>query len=215
MEHQCLLGGGHDPSRTKVLHFSMNPASLAKQQRQEQMGNLREECERLRERIRILEGGDGGGTSSTSSKLEGGVNLQSYPEIAGPTDPWVDVPQPPRCSEESQGLEWLRGLPRGDSELITIHAVEGTSVVVTSKTAAKREQFCSNVGKAHWSTTLSFLPVVSCSSRKGLASEGSGPLSFKGECNPIPAKPTAKRRPCRLTKGLHSKLPKVVKRHVT
>uniref|UniRef100_A0A670YLT9 Mitotic arrest deficient 1 like 1 n=1 Tax=Pseudonaja textilis TaxID=8673 RepID=A0A670YLT9_PSETE len=73
---QAMVQGGHDPSRTKVLHFSMNPASLAKQQRQEQMGNLREECERLRERIRILEGGDGGGTSSTSSKLEGELKKQ-------------------------------------------------------------------------------------------------------------------------------------------
>ncbi|XP_058013087.1 mitotic spindle assembly checkpoint protein MAD1 isoform X2 [Ahaetulla prasina] len=84
---QATLQGYHDPSRTKILHFSMNPASLAKQQRQEQMGNLWEECERLRERIKVLEGGDGAGTSSSSSsilsgKLEGSINLQAHPEIA-------------------------------------------------------------------------------------------------------------------------------------
>ncbi|XP_039216430.1 mitotic spindle assembly checkpoint protein MAD1 isoform X2 [Crotalus tigris] len=82
---QAALRGYHDPSRTKILHFSMNPASLAKQQRQEEMANLREECERLRERLRVLEGGDAGGTSSSSNcsgKLEGGANLQSHPEIA-------------------------------------------------------------------------------------------------------------------------------------
>ncbi|KAM3826978.1 LOW QUALITY PROTEIN: mitotic spindle assembly checkpoint protein MAD1 [Vipera latastei] len=80
---QAALRGYHDPSRTKILHFSMNPASLAKQQRQEEMANLREECERLREKVRILDGGDGEGTSTSSSgKLEGGANLQSHPEIA-------------------------------------------------------------------------------------------------------------------------------------
>ncbi|XP_070616343.1 mitotic spindle assembly checkpoint protein MAD1-like [Erythrolamprus reginae] len=77
---QATLQGYHDPSRTKILHFSMNPASLAKQQRQDQMVSLREECERLRERIRILEGGDAGGTSS--GVLEGSVKLPSQPEVA-------------------------------------------------------------------------------------------------------------------------------------
>ncbi|XP_032086880.1 mitotic spindle assembly checkpoint protein MAD1-like [Thamnophis elegans] len=84
---QITLQGYPDPSRTKILHFSMNPASLAKQQRQEQMGHLQEECQRLRERIRILEGGDGGGTSSTSTsippgKREDGASLLSHPEMA-------------------------------------------------------------------------------------------------------------------------------------
>ncbi|KAM6423665.1 mitotic spindle assembly checkpoint protein MAD1 isoform 2-T2 [Liasis olivaceus] len=84
---QITLQGYHDPSRTKVLHFTMNPASLAKQQRLEEMASLREECEHLREMVRILEGGGvgcGGSSSSStlSGKLEGVVNLQSPHEIA-------------------------------------------------------------------------------------------------------------------------------------
>uniref|UniRef100_A0A8C3JMI2 Mitotic spindle assembly checkpoint protein MAD1 n=1 Tax=Calidris pygmaea TaxID=425635 RepID=A0A8C3JMI2_9CHAR len=47
----------YDPSRIKVLHFSANPVSLAKQQRKEEQQQLQEECERLRELVRVLEGG--------------------------------------------------------------------------------------------------------------------------------------------------------------
>ncbi|XP_062999701.1 mitotic spindle assembly checkpoint protein MAD1 [Elgaria multicarinata webbii] len=74
---QIALQGYHDPTKTKVLHFSMNPASLAKQQRLEEETHLREECERLREMVRVLEGG-----GSLPEKLEGAVNLQSPQEIA-------------------------------------------------------------------------------------------------------------------------------------
>ncbi|XP_061455440.1 mitotic spindle assembly checkpoint protein MAD1 isoform X2 [Rhineura floridana] len=72
MEH-ATLQGYHDPSKTKVLHFSMNPASLAKQQHLEEQARLREECERLRELVRVLEGGE---------KPEGAVSLQSPQDIA-------------------------------------------------------------------------------------------------------------------------------------
>ncbi|KAL7979298.1 hypothetical protein Chor_015322 [Crotalus horridus] len=127
--HFCALQGYHDPSRTKILHFSMNPASLAKQQRQEEMANLREECERLRERLRVLESGDAGGTSSSSNcsgKLEGGANLQSHPEIAGRTYRLFG-----RCSstvpDTVKNLGALNGselwLPQGDNGLITDYTV--------------------------------------------------------------------------------------------
>jgi len=70
--------GDYDPSRTKVLHFSMNPASLAKQQRKEEQQQLQEECERLRELVRVLEAG-----GSIPENLEGVGSFQSPQEIAG------------------------------------------------------------------------------------------------------------------------------------
>ncbi|NXF29564.1 MD1L1 protein, partial [Nyctibius bracteatus] len=74
---KLTLQGDYDPSRTKVLHFSMNPASLAKQQRKEEQQQLQEECERLRELVRVLEGG-----GSIPESLEGVGSFQSPQEIA-------------------------------------------------------------------------------------------------------------------------------------
>ncbi|XP_072337141.1 mitotic spindle assembly checkpoint protein MAD1 isoform X1 [Scyliorhinus torazame] len=51
------LQGDYDPTKTKVLHFSMNPWSLAKEHRITEEKSLKEECEHLRERVQILEGG--------------------------------------------------------------------------------------------------------------------------------------------------------------
>ncbi|XP_062865888.1 mitotic spindle assembly checkpoint protein MAD1 [Trichomycterus rosablanca] len=51
------LQGDYDPVKTKVMHFRMNPTSVAKQQRAEEMEQLKVECERLRERLRKLEAG--------------------------------------------------------------------------------------------------------------------------------------------------------------
>lgn len=70
--------GDYDPSRTKVLHLSMNPASLAKQQRKEEQQQLQEECERLRELVRVLEGG-----GAIPGNLEGVGGFQSPQEVAG------------------------------------------------------------------------------------------------------------------------------------
>ncbi|NXJ75746.1 MD1L1 protein, partial [Trogon melanurus] len=74
---KLTLQGDYDPSRTKVLHFSMNPASLAKQQRKEEQQQLQEECERLREMVRVLEGG-----GSIPGNLEGVGSFQSPQEVA-------------------------------------------------------------------------------------------------------------------------------------
>ncbi|NXX90834.1 MD1L1 protein, partial [Centropus bengalensis] len=74
---KLTLQGDYDPSRTKVLHFSMNPASLAKQQRKEEQQQLQEECERLRELVRVLEGG-----GSIPANLEGVGSLPSSQEVA-------------------------------------------------------------------------------------------------------------------------------------
>ncbi|NXG15290.1 MD1L1 protein, partial [Grallaria varia] len=78
MKLEKLTGqGDYDPSRTKVLHFSMNPTTLAKQQRKEEQQQLQEECERLRELVRVLEGG-----GSISGNLEGVGSFQSPQEVA-------------------------------------------------------------------------------------------------------------------------------------
>ncbi|XP_065500591.1 mitotic spindle assembly checkpoint protein MAD1 isoform X1 [Caloenas nicobarica] len=74
---KLTVQGDYDPSRTKVLHFSMNPASLAKQQRKEEQQQLQEECERLRELVRVLEGG-----GSIPGNLEGVGSFQSPQEVA-------------------------------------------------------------------------------------------------------------------------------------
>ncbi|NXI86676.1 MD1L1 protein, partial [Rhipidura dahli] len=74
---KLTLQGDYDPSRTKVVHFSMNPMSLAKQQRKEEQQQLQDECERLRELVRVLEGG-----GSISGNLEGVGGFQSPQEIA-------------------------------------------------------------------------------------------------------------------------------------
>uniref|UniRef100_A0A8C0GXK9 Mitotic spindle assembly checkpoint protein MAD1 n=1 Tax=Chelonoidis abingdonii TaxID=106734 RepID=A0A8C0GXK9_CHEAB len=74
---KLTLQGDYDCSKTKVLHFSMNPASLAKQQRKEEQHQLQEECERLRELVRVLEGG-----GSIPGNLEMVGSLQSPQEVA-------------------------------------------------------------------------------------------------------------------------------------
>ncbi|GAA6073599.1 mitotic spindle assembly checkpoint protein MAD1, partial [Tachysurus ichikawai] len=51
------LQGDYDPVKTKVLHFRLNPTSVAKQERVEEVEQLKVECERLRERLRKLEAG--------------------------------------------------------------------------------------------------------------------------------------------------------------
>ncbi|XP_063286499.1 mitotic spindle assembly checkpoint protein MAD1 [Pelobates fuscus] len=71
------LQGCYDPSKTKVIHLSLNPASKAKQQRKDSMQHLQEECDKLREIVRILEGG-----VQIPDKLETTAVFQSSQEIA-------------------------------------------------------------------------------------------------------------------------------------
>ncbi|KAG8433004.1 hypothetical protein GDO86_017321, partial [Hymenochirus boettgeri] len=56
--------------------MSLNPASKAKQQRMQSVQQLQEECDKLREIVRILEGG-----SQVPDKLEAAGSLQSAQEI--------------------------------------------------------------------------------------------------------------------------------------
>lgn len=49
--------GDYDPVKTRVLHFKMNPTTVAKQQRQQETEALQEEVTRLRELVRSLQEG--------------------------------------------------------------------------------------------------------------------------------------------------------------
>uniref|UniRef100_A0A671LFM3 Mitotic arrest deficient 1 like 1 n=1 Tax=Sinocyclocheilus anshuiensis TaxID=1608454 RepID=A0A671LFM3_9TELE len=60
------LQGGYDPVTTKVIHLQMNPTSIAKQQRTEEVEQLRVECQRLRDRLRKIEAGGGMTTDDTT-----------------------------------------------------------------------------------------------------------------------------------------------------
>lgn len=52
--------------KTKVIHLQMNPTSIAKQQRAEDVEQLRLECQLLRDRIRKIEAGGGVTTDDTT-----------------------------------------------------------------------------------------------------------------------------------------------------
>ncbi|MBN3312986.1 MD1L1 protein, partial [Atractosteus spatula] len=51
------LQGDYDPTKVKVLHFRMNPASQARQQRAQDAEQLRQELQRLKEHIQLLQAG--------------------------------------------------------------------------------------------------------------------------------------------------------------
>uniref|UniRef100_A0A6I8R5Y8 Mitotic arrest deficient 1 like 1 n=1 Tax=Xenopus tropicalis TaxID=8364 RepID=A0A6I8R5Y8_XENTR len=70
------LQGCYDPSKTKVIHLGLNPSSQAKQQRAETVRQLQEECSKLRELVRILEGG-----AQIPDKLEAAGSVQSSQEL--------------------------------------------------------------------------------------------------------------------------------------
>ncbi|XP_070187007.1 mitotic spindle assembly checkpoint protein MAD1-like isoform X2 [Littorina saxatilis] len=71
------LQGDYDPSRTKVLHFSMNPAAVAQRQRQQEVERLTVENERLMARVQLLEQ-SGGAVEDLTEQVE--KQLESVPE---------------------------------------------------------------------------------------------------------------------------------------
>ncbi|CAJ1054017.1 mitotic spindle assembly checkpoint protein MAD1 [Xyrichtys novacula] len=72
------LQGDYDPAKTRVLHFKMNPTSLAKQERQQEVESLREEVTSLRELVRSLQ--EGGAVAHTQDySCVSGVSLSMPP----------------------------------------------------------------------------------------------------------------------------------------
>ncbi|XP_057551695.1 mitotic spindle assembly checkpoint protein MAD1 isoform X8 [Hippopotamus amphibius kiboko] len=74
---RLTLQGSYDPSRTKVLHLSLNPAGSARQRLREDRQRLQEECERLRELVRTLEAG-----GPVPANLEAATGMPSSREVA-------------------------------------------------------------------------------------------------------------------------------------
>ncbi|XP_069503725.1 mitotic spindle assembly checkpoint protein MAD1 isoform X2 [Ambystoma mexicanum] len=68
--------GNYDTSQYKVLHLSMNPASSAQQRRLMEYKLLQEECEKLRQLVKALEGGH-----PLPEKLEGLGSMASSQEL--------------------------------------------------------------------------------------------------------------------------------------
>jgi len=56
-KEQMHMQGYYDPIKTKIVHLAMNPSSVAKQQRGEELEKLRRENESLRRKLQILEEG--------------------------------------------------------------------------------------------------------------------------------------------------------------
>ncbi|KAM4632375.1 mitotic spindle assembly checkpoint protein MAD1 isoform 2-T2 [Discoglossus pictus] len=75
LERLCLQGA-FDPTKSKVIHMRMNPISSAQGNRKEEVQQLKEECNKLKELIRVLEAG-----APMPEKLEVAGNFQSSQEI--------------------------------------------------------------------------------------------------------------------------------------
>ena len=50
-----ILQGDYDPTKLKVLHFTMNPSAIAQQERSTELSRLKMENEKLMNRVKILE----------------------------------------------------------------------------------------------------------------------------------------------------------------
>ncbi|XP_052023752.1 mitotic spindle assembly checkpoint protein MAD1 isoform X1 [Apodemus sylvaticus] len=74
---RLTLQGDYNQSRTKVLHMSLNPTSMAKQRQREDHDRLQEECERLRGLVHALERG-----GPIPTDLEAASSLPSSKEVA-------------------------------------------------------------------------------------------------------------------------------------
>lgn len=74
---RLTLQGDYNQSRTKVLHMSLNPASMARQRQREDHDRLQGECERLRGLVHALERG-----GPIPADLEAASSLPSSKEVA-------------------------------------------------------------------------------------------------------------------------------------
>ncbi|KAL7404732.1 hypothetical protein ABVT39_018634 [Epinephelus coioides] len=78
------LQGDYDPVKTRVLHLKMNPTTVAKQQRQQDVEALREEVTRLRELVRSLQDGGAAVHSQDDSSMHAsslGLSLPPSKEV--------------------------------------------------------------------------------------------------------------------------------------
>uniref|UniRef100_A0A3Q2SUS1 Mitotic spindle assembly checkpoint protein MAD1 n=1 Tax=Fundulus heteroclitus TaxID=8078 RepID=A0A3Q2SUS1_FUNHE len=73
------LQGDYDPVKTQVVHLKLNPTTEAKQQRQKEVEDVREELNRLRELVRSFQ--EGGMVAQDDSRIHtSGLNLRKQME---------------------------------------------------------------------------------------------------------------------------------------
>ncbi|KAK5926116.1 hypothetical protein CgunFtcFv8_021711 [Champsocephalus gunnari] len=72
-----MLQGDYDPIKTQVLHFKMNPTTVAKQLRQQDIDALREEVTRLSELVRSLQ--EGGAMVQGDSSINASLSPSLLP----------------------------------------------------------------------------------------------------------------------------------------
>ena len=70
--------GYYDPTKTKIVHLSMNPSSVARQQRGEELEKLKKENECLRRKLKLLEEG---GSSSNDTSLLSKLSPETAPSV--------------------------------------------------------------------------------------------------------------------------------------
>ncbi len=75
------LQGDYDPSKTKIISFSQNPASLARQHRGEEVKRLKEEVETLRQRVQVLE--EGGASDDVTQIVTEKMKESTSKEVEG------------------------------------------------------------------------------------------------------------------------------------
>lgn len=75
---QMHMRGYYDPTKTKIVHLSMNPSSVARQQRGEELEKLKKENESLRRKMKLLEEG---GSSSNDTSLLSKLSPETAPSV--------------------------------------------------------------------------------------------------------------------------------------
>lgn len=75
---QMHMRGYYDPTKTKIVHLSMNPSSVARQQRGEELEKLKKENECLRRKLKLLEEG---GSSSNDTSLLSKLSPETAPSV--------------------------------------------------------------------------------------------------------------------------------------
>jgi len=79
---QRALRGDYNPEVTKVLHFRMNPLAQAEARKSDEMKQLREANDKLRERVRILQSKESSSLNVTSV-VDENLQIESNKQITG------------------------------------------------------------------------------------------------------------------------------------
>ncbi|XP_071442728.1 mitotic spindle assembly checkpoint protein MAD1 [Hetaerina americana] len=105
LEHRALKGD-FNPKDIKVVHFKMNPATLASNKYVDEMETYRSECDRLRERVKLLE------EKHQLLKNQAQNNSSGYmdSELAGGDNSNLEVTQVVEARLQAQGSKEIEDL---------------------------------------------------------------------------------------------------------